>query len=214
MKKENVTKCKYCGNIIPINARICIKCGKSNRERYKKLIIPILILLIFFIIIPESSDNSKSSSNNDNLSNELNNDEKESTISSSDEITTEESTEQQVDVNNSEKNSLVNNQDNNEDIVFNIKYGELGNYGKKDEYNYRYYLPSGNYEIINNTESFSGFFIVKNDKVKNSEGRLEDVIIEDIRFKSNEKSKNIVIPEDAHILLFLNSDINFKKIKN
>lgn len=101
-------------------------------------------------------------------------------------------------------------EDKNE--VIHLKFGEIGSYGKQDKYNIRYYIPSGNYKVIDNTGSSYGFFIVKNEKIKNSEGKLEDVILEDVRFGVDEKSKNITIPEGSHIILFGNSDFNLERI--
>ena len=220
-QNKYLINCHSCGKEIHKSSKICPYCG-AKKPWYKKPGNCVAIgILIFFIIgvigsIGDTESNTVSNTtvkNNTNISNE----EKNNIDTSNEQLeknSIQQDTEKQNDIIENEEIStteieVINTQDKE---IIRLKYGELGVYGKKDTYNNRYYIPNGNYEVKDNTGTSLGFFIIKNEKIKNSEGKLEDVIIDNIRFENNDIAKNITVPKDAHIVLFANSDFNFVKI--
>lgn len=196
--KSNMTNCKNCNWQIAKVAKFCPKCGAKNKKPFYKHPIPIIfIYFIFMAFVGAMTDIEGINSNIINDSNTT-------------ESTVQEPSSQEISSNTTENNTVLEENIKEKEII-NLKFNDIGNYGKKDNYNIRYYIPSGKYNVTCNSETSSGFFIIKNEKVKNSEGKLEDVIIEDIRFDDTNITKEIEIPQDTHIVLFASSDFNFKK---
>lgn len=97
----------------------------------------------------------------------------------------------------------------------NLIDGELGEYGKtvtldgKDYINY--YVPQGNYTIKNNGKMCT-IFIAKDEYYKNSDGYMQNDIVNTIRFTEYEETANITINEGEHIELTINASVTLKKL--
>lgn len=91
-----------------------------------------------------------------------------------------------------------------------LKYGELGEYGKTvtlDGSDYiNYYVPAGTYTITNNGK-WCKIYLAKDEYFKNSDGYMENEIIETIEFSDYGETKTIVIGSGEHLELTINATV-------
>lgn len=88
--------------------------------------------------------------------------------------------------------------------------GELGNYGKTvslDGFDYiNYHVPAGSYTVINNGK-WCKVYLAKDDYYKNSDGYMDNVIVETFEFSSYGESKTIFVSSGEHLELTINANV-------
>ena len=96
-----------------------------------------------------------------------------------------------------------------EDII--LDYGKVGEYGKEVVYDgvkyIEYHVPVGEYKVINLSKKLSVVFIESNEMYKNSDGYMENEVVEKIDLKNYNDYKRIKISENVHITLSINSKV-------
>lgn len=96
-----------------------------------------------------------------------------------------------------------------------IIYGQLGNYGEYvvvDGYTYiEFFVPIGKYEIFNNGK-IASIYIVSDELYKSSDGWLDNIIYETIKFTEYEQTQEVEILEGQHIQVATATSIILTKL--
>lgn len=107
-----------------------------------------------------------------------------------------------------------NKSENKEKI--NLVDGELGDYGKEitlDGQKYiNYYVPSGKYKVINNGK-WCTVFVAKDEYYKNSDGYMENKVMDTVEFSENGETKTISVKKGEHIELTVNASISLELVQ-
>ena len=98
----------------------------------------------------------------------------------------------------------------------NLSDGELGNYGKEitvDGQKYiNYYVPSGKY-IITNNGKWCTVYVAKDKYYKNSDGYMENKIVDTVEFSKNGETKTISVKKGEHIELTVHATISLELVQ-
>lgn len=104
--------------------------------------------------------------------------------------------------------------ENKEEI--NLIDGELGDYGKEitlDGQKYiNYYVPSGKYKITNNGK-WCTVYVAKDKYYKNSDGYMENKIVDTVEFSKNGETKTISVKKGEHIELTVHATISLELVQ-
>lgn len=115
------------------------------------------------------------------------------------------------DDNNSENNDT---QENTNSII--LTYGELGEYGKTINYDgietISYFVPNGTYTVKNKVK-WCKVNVAKDEYYKNSDGYMENEIVNTVEFSEYEQQEVIDVPVGTHIELTINATIELAPIE-
>lgn len=104
--------------------------------------------------------------------------------------------------------------ENKEEI--NLIDGEVGDYGKEitlDGQKYiNYYVPSGKYKITNNGK-WCTVYVAKDEYYKNSDGYMENKIVDTVEFSKNGETKTISVKKGEHIELTVHATISLELVQ-
>ena len=91
-----------------------------------------------------------------------------------------------------------------------LVYGQLGEYGKEialDSYKtINYYVPQGTYTLKNNVK-WCKVYITKDEYFRNSDGYMENEVVETIEFTSRGETTTITVNQGEHIEITVNASV-------
>ena len=96
-----------------------------------------------------------------------------------------------------------------------LVYGELGEYGKEVIINGEKYIwyevPAGTYKVTSKV-SYCIVFLDKDELHKNSDGYMESVNVETLRFNEVNSTQQITINENEHLFITINSRVELVRV--
>ena len=103
-----------------------------------------------------------------------------------------------------------------ETIDLMLEYLYVGDYGKEitlDGQKYiNYYVPSGKYKITNNGK-WCTVYVAKDEYYKNSDGYMENKIVDTVEFSKNGETKTISVKKGEHIELTVHATISLELVQ-